>query len=80
MRATGRAGSSVYQDQRAAGTGGHHVRANDRLAGARRSDQNAAIVCEEGACGFILNRGEGSEKAQLKRLTADALIKRPIRC
>ena len=65
---------SVHQDQRAAGTRGHQVRANDGLAEARRGDENAAVAREKRAGCLILNRRECSEEAQRKRLTGDALV------
>ena len=66
--------SSMYQDQRAAGTGGHQIRANDGLADARRGDENAAVAREKRAGCLILNRRECSDEAQRKRLTGDALV------
>ena len=64
----------MYQDQRAAGTGGHQIRADDGLAGARRGDQNAAVAREKRAGCLILNRRECSDEGQRKRLTGDALV------
>ena len=66
--------SSVHQDQRAAGTGGHQIRANDGLADARRGDENAAVAREKRAGCLILNRRERSEKGQRNRLPGDALV------
>ena len=66
--------SSMYQDQRAAGTGGHQIRTNDCLAGARRGDKNAAVAREKRAGCLILNRRKRSKERQRKRLTADALV------
>ena len=64
----------VHQDQRAAGTGGHQVRANDSLADARRRDENAAVAREKRAGCLILNRRECSQEGQRMRLTGDALV------
>ena len=66
--------SSMYQDQRAAGTGGHQIRANDCLAGARRGDKNAAVARKKRTGRLILHRRECSYETQRKRLTGDALV------
>ena len=66
--------SSMYQDQRAAGTGGHQIRGNDCLAGARRGDQNPAVAREKRTSGPILIWRECSDETQRKRLTGDALV------
>ena len=66
--------SSVHQDQRAAGTGGHQIRADDGLADARRGDENAAVAREKRTGRLILNRRECSDETQRKRLTGDALV------
>jgi hypothetical protein len=64
----------MYQDQRAAGTGGHQIRANDCLAGAGRGDKNAAVAREKRTGRLILHRRECSDETQRKRLTGDALV------
>ena len=64
----------MYQDQRAAGTGGHQIRANHGLAGARRGDKNATVAREKRTGRLILNRRECSDETQRKRLTGDALV------
>ena len=64
----------MYQDQRATGTCGHQIRADDCLAGARRGDQNAAVAREKRTGRLILNRRECSDETQRERLTGDALV------
>ena len=64
--------SSMYQDQRAAGAGGHQISAYDCLARARRGDQNAAVAREKRAGCLFLNRSTRSQEGKRKWRNAGA--------
>ena len=66
--------ATVDQDQRAAAAFGDEVRADDRLAYAKRRHEHANVVPEQRTRGLLLYRRELAAESLPDRLAADALV------